>query len=87
MHLRHDVRPGLHEPLVATLEIWTAEVVGPQAEHLQVGPHGAVEDEHPLAHRLQVGGGGRVEPAEEFRRVRYHPNRIPVAPGPPHQPR
>ena len=78
--LGHDVGPGLHEPLVAPLEVRPAEVVGAESQHLQVGPHGAVEDDHPLGQRLQVRRGGRVEPTEEFRRGSDHPHRIPVTP-------
>ncbi len=66
MHLGHQVGAGLDQPLVAALELGPAEVVGAQAEQLQVRPHGAVEDDDPLAQRLQVGRGGRVEPTEEF---------------------
>ena len=80
VHLGHEVGAGLDQPLVAALELGAAEVVGLQAEQLQVRAHGAVEDHHPLSHRLQVGRGGGVEPTEEFRGGSYHPNRIPVTP-------
>ena len=66
MHLGHEVRPGLDEPLVAALELGAAEVVSFQSQELQVRAHGAVEDDDTLVERLQVGGGGRVEPTKEF---------------------
>ena len=53
--------------LVAALELGTAEVLGAQAQQLQVGAHGAVEDQDALAQRLQVGRRGRVEATEQFR--------------------
>ena len=59
VHLRHDVGPGLHEPLVAPLEVRPAEVVRAEPQHLQVGPHGAVEDEHALS----------AAPADRWRRT------------------
>ena len=83
VHLGHQVRPGLDQPLVAALEVGSAEVVGSEAEQLQVRAHGAVEDDDALAQRLQVAAGGRVEPAEEFRGGCHHPNRIPVHSDPP----
>ena len=66
VHLGHQVGAGLDQALVAPLELGAAEVVGTEAEQLQVRPHGAVEDDDALAQRLQVRGRGRVEPAEEF---------------------
>ena len=66
VQLRDEVGTGLDEHLVAALEVGPAEVVRPEAEQLQAGAHGAVEDHHALAQRLKVGGGGRVEPAQEF---------------------
>ena len=79
VHLGHQVRPCLDQPFVAAFEVGSAEVVGAQAEQLQVRPHGPVEDDHSLAQCLQVRRGGRVEPTEEFRGGGVHPTRIPVA--------
>ena len=87
MHLGHQVRPGLDQPLVAALEVGSAEVVGPEAEQLQVRAHGAVEDHDALVQRPQVAAGGRVEPAEELRGWCHHPDRIPVRPDPSWPPR
>ena len=87
VHLGHDVGPGLDEPFVAPLEVGPAEVVGAEAEQLQVRPHGAVEDDHPLAQRLQVRRGGRVEPTEEFRRGSTTEQDTGGPPGPPNRPR
>ena len=47
------VGPGDHQQLVAPLEVRAAEVVGGEVHQLEVGAHGAVEDDHPL------GGGLR----------------------------
>ena len=71
VHLRHDVGPGLDEPLVAPLELGPAEVVGTEPQHLQVGPHGAVEDEHPLVAApagrwRRTGRAGREVQAREL---------------------
>ena len=79
MHLGHDLGPGLDEPLVAALELGSAEVVRTEVEQLQVRPHGAVEDDDPLAQGLEVRRRGRVEPTEEFGGG-SHRNRIPGAP-------
>ncbi len=79
VHLGHQVRARLDEPLVAPFELGPAEVVRAEAEQLQVRPHGAVEDDDPVAQRLQVRGGRRVEPTEEFGRGSHHPHRIPAA--------
>ena len=87
VHLCHEVGTGLDEPLVAPLELGPAEVIGLESEQLQVGAHGAVEDDDPLAQGLQVGGCGWIEPAEQLRGGGGHPNRIPVAPRPTSQPR
>ena len=65
--LGDEVGAGADQDLVATLEVGAAEVLGAQAQHLQIGAHGAVEDEHPLPQGLEVGGCGRVETAEQFR--------------------
>ena len=84
--LRHEVRPGLDEPLVAALELGTSEVVGLQAQELQVRAHGAVEDHDTLVERLQVGGGGRVEPAQEFGRSELPPKQDTGHPSRPQNP-
>ena len=39
---------------------------GLQPEELEVRAHGAVEDDHALAQRLEVGGRGRVETSQQF---------------------
>src|ERR1700733_5608511 len=49
-----------------TTRVGPAEVVRAQTQELEVRPHGAVEDDDPLAQRLQVRGGRGVEPTEEF---------------------
>ena len=53
-----DVGPAHHQQLVAPLELGTAEVVGGQLGQLEVGAHGAVEDDHPLGDGL---GGSWTE--------------------------
>ena len=90
MDLRDHVGAGHDQQLVAALELGAAEVVGSEAEQLQVGAHGAVEDDHALAQRLQVAAGRRVEPATEFKGRCHHqtgyrrpatpPGRRPTAP-------
>ena len=80
MDLGHHVGARLDEQLVAPLELRAAEVVGAEAEQLQVRPHGAVEDDDALAQRLEVRGCGRLEPAEKFGRG-CHRTRILVPPG------
>ena len=67
VHLGDEIGAGADQDLVAALEVGAAEVLGVQAEHLQVGAHRAVEDEHPLPQRLEIGGCGRVEAAQQFR--------------------
>ena len=79
MHLGHQVRPGLDQHLVAALEVGAAEVRRRQAEQLQVRAHGAVEDDHAPAQCVEVRGGGRIEPSEQFRGAVHHPSRIPGA--------
>ena len=73
------------EDLVAALELRAAEVVGRQLLELEVRPGRAVEDDHPLAQRGQVGRGRRVEAAERDRRRdggrRHRPARLPAPPG------
>ena len=80
MHLGHEVGAGLDQDLVAALEVGPAEVLGFEAEHLQVGPHGAVEDHHALAQGLEVVGGGRIEPAQQFGRGRHESTQLTGAP-------
>ena len=77
--LGHQVGARLDEPLVAPLELGTAEVVGAEPEQLQIRPHGAVEDDDAARQRLQVRGRGRVEPSEKLRGGGHHPYRIPAA--------
>ena len=48
------VGSGDHQELVAALEVGAAEVVGGQLSQLQVGPHGAVEDDDPFGDGLEV---------------------------------
>ena len=67
VYLGDEVGAGTDQDLVATLEVGAAEVLGAQAQHLQVGAHGAVEDQDPLPQRLEIGGCGRVETAQQFR--------------------
>ncbi len=83
MHLGHQVGPGVDQYLVAPLELGAAEVVRPQAEQLQVGAHGAVEDDGALPQRLQVRGCGRVETSEEFGRGGHKYSRLPAPPDAP----
>ena len=66
VHLGHQIGPGLHQPLVASLELRSAEVVGTKAEQLQVRTHGAVEDDDAVPQCLQVRGRGRIEPPEKL---------------------
>ena len=61
------VGPGVDQDLVAALEGGAAEIVGPEVAQLQVGAGGAVEDDHPLPHRVEVG---------------THRHRLPGAGGP-----
>ena len=72
--------------LVAALELGSAEVVGAEAERLEVRPGRPVEDDHPLAQRLEVARRGRIEAAEEARRRRTWASQgswgIPVASAP-----
>ena len=69
MELLDRVRFRDDQDLVAALQLGAAEVVGRQLLELQVGPGGAVEDDHPLAQRGQVVGGRRVEAAEGIGRA------------------
>ncbi len=46
------VGTGDHQQFVASLEIGAPEVVSGQTGQLQVGTHGAVEDDHPLGDGL-----------------------------------
>ena len=80
MHLGDQVRAGLDEALVAALELGPAEVVGAEAEQLQVRAHGAVEDDDALAQRLQVAcdATGRADRGVRGRGPRS--DRIPVPP-------
>jgi hypothetical protein len=52
MDLRDEVGPGFDQDLVAPLELGSAEVVGPEAEELQVRAHGTVEDDDAVAQCL-----------------------------------
>ena len=52
-----DFGPGDAQHLVATLEDRSAEVVLPQAQSLQVGPRGAVEDDDAVMDSFDVSGG------------------------------
>ena len=54
VHPGDDVGPGEAEHLVAPLERRAAEVVGREVETLDVGAEGAVEDDHPLVHGIEV---------------------------------
>jgi hypothetical protein len=76
--LRDEIGTGLDEDLVAALEFGPSEVVGTEPEDLQVGAHGAVENDDALAQCLQIRRGGRVEATEELRRGGHGPHRIPV---------
>ena len=66
VHLGDEIGAGADQDLVAALEVGAAEVLGRQAQHLQVGAHRPVEDEHPLPERLEIGGCGGVETSEQF---------------------
>ena len=55
VHPGDDVGPGQAQHLVAAFEGLPAEVVGREVETLDVGAEGAVEDDDPLVHRLEVG--------------------------------
>ncbi len=77
MHLGHDLGTGLHEPFVAALELGATEVVRPELEQLEVGAHGAVEDDDALAQRLQIRGRGRVEAAQKFGGKCHEGSRLP----------
>ncbi len=68
VHLGHQVGPGLHQDLVAPLQVVAPEVVRAEPEQLEVGPHGSVEDQHALVERTQVARCGRVESAQQFGR-------------------
>ena len=68
----HGVGPGDHQELVTALELGAPEVVGGELGQLEVGTHGAVEDDHPLGGGAEVGGSGGVG-------VGHGPPRIPAA--------
>ena len=53
VHLRDEVGAGEDELLVAALERLAAEVVGAEVVALHPGAERAVEDEHPLAQRVE----------------------------------
>ena len=51
----HHVGPGVAQELVAPLHGRSAEVIRAQMAQLEVGPGGAVEDDHALAHGVEKG--------------------------------
>ena len=55
VHRGDDVGPGDHQQLVAALERLAPEVVGAEAQRLDVGAEGAVVDDHLLVDQVQVG--------------------------------
>jgi hypothetical protein len=67
--LGDEVGAGADQDLVAALEVRTTEVFGGQAQQLQVGAHGAVEDQYPFPERLEVSGCSGVETTEQFGRA------------------
>ena len=54
VHRGDHVGPGDHQQLVAALERLAAEVVGAEAQRLDVGAEGAVVDDHLLLDQIQV---------------------------------
>ena len=58
--LLDGVGPGSHQQLVAPFEVGAAEVVSGQFGHLEVGPHGAVEDDDALGDGLEIARFGAV---------------------------
>ena len=73
VHLGDDVGPGDRQKVGAPVEGLTAEVVGGQADLLQVGARGAIEDHDAFAQKLQVRvtvrlGGRRLDGQEELLR-------------------
>ena len=74
--LGDQVRAGADQDLVAALELGPAEVLRAQAQQLQVGAHGAVEDEDALPQRREIRRLGGVEAAEEFGGVSHGQYRI-----------
>ena len=55
VHPADDVGTGETEELVATLQRFTAEVVGGEVEALDVRAEGAVEDDDPFGNGIEVG--------------------------------
>ena len=58
VHRGDDVGPGDHQQLVAALERLAPEVVGAEAERLDVGAEGAVVDDHLLRRSGRGSGSG-----------------------------
>ena len=51
MDIANNVRPAQAEQFVAAL--FSPEIIHRRLAHLDIGAHGAVIDDHPLAHGLE----------------------------------
>ena len=74
--LGDQVGAGVDQDLVAALELGPTEVLRAQTQQLQVGAHGAVEDEDALTQRREIRRLVGVEAAEEFGGVSHGQYRI-----------
>ncbi len=80
VQLRHDVRAGHAEDLVAPFEIRATEVVARQSGELEVRPRRPVVDEDALLEGREVGGILRLEPLERGRRISHCLGRLTANP-------